>query len=212
MEEKDYPAISQSYSKLQHTEFIICHLLNGKMPEQLKKIGYFFELQTGNQYGHNDLVLVKICPDRTKRLIMKVEFEYGEKQIEWDNDIPKHWDGLNLLVRKSYGQNFSLFIKSSPTFNSIFAVDCTDDFIVKNFEISKLKKHNLGFKTNKLIYKIPMNELDKYKYVEDKYRYDVDYKNKRVVIVKNDPMWKDFYSFLYRRFLDKIETKIINNN
>lgn len=209
---KDHKAIGELYSITQKTEFMMCHLLNKRMPTSLVERGVFFEMQTDNQYNKNDIVLIKISPERQKKLICKVEFEYGITQENWDFllpdfpfnpdsptsvDSPK-WNGLNLMERKQYGDTFSLFIKSSPTYKSFFAVDCRDNFVVKNFGDTKQEtNHSLNMVTNNTIYKIYWGDVPKHRFMVDENKKLTD---GNLCIIEYDD-WSIFYSFLWRRFL-----------
>lgn len=203
-ENKNYSAVNQLYSEKQETEFLICHYLNQNMPLKMKKDGFFFEVNSGNQYDTHDLNLIKISPDRIKsEPIITIEYEYGANQNEWDLTIPRHkWQALNLMVRKKYGQNFSLFIKSSPTFNSLFAIDCRDNFVQKlvgkNIEVID---HNLDFETDDEAFRIYWDDVDKNTYVDDDKSREL--KNNNICLIEDDPRWKLFYRFIWRRFLNK---------
>jgi hypothetical protein len=174
------------------------------MPLQLKLNGYFFEINVGNQYDTHDIVLVRILPNRVKEIIIRIEFEIGDKQLEWDNELPKFpiWQAINLVTRKKYGENFELFIKASLTLNSLFAIDCRDNFVQnlvgKNPETLK---HSLGFETNDEFYRIYWDDVDKHKYIDIPEKKIL--KNNNICISENDPKWKIFYSFIWRRFLNK---------
>jgi len=203
-ENKDYKAVGEYYSKKQESEFLMCHYLNQNLPLALRRKGYFFEVNVGNQYDTHDLILVQILPNREKRKIIDIEYEIGDKQIEWDFELPKFpiWKALNLATRKKYGENFSLFIKSSLTYNSLFAIDCRDNFVQnlvgKNPE--KLE-HSLDFETDDEFYRIYWDDVAKNLYVDDKETKQL--KNNNICICENDARWQNFYKFLYRRFLNK---------
>ena len=170
------------------------------MPRFLVEQGIVFEIQTSNQYNKNDIVLVKITPDRQKILITKVEFEYGANQEEWDFEFPLHkWQALNLVTRKNYGETFELFIKSSRTFNSFFAIDCRDRFVQKNFGAKpETLPHNLGFETNDEFYRIYWKDATNNRYRDRKGEKILDNGN---ICMIEDNLWDEFYSFLWRRFL-----------
>lgn len=200
---KDYKAVGEYYEEKQETEFLMCHYLNKNLPEFLKKQGIFFEVQVKGQYNKSDIALIKIPPDREKKiLIANVEYENGANQVEWDYELPKHkWQALNLVTRKKYGETFSLFIKSSRTFNSFFAIDCRNGFIQKNFgENAEILEHNLEFETNNEFYRIYWIDVDKYQYIDDTKNKIL--KNSNICIIENND-WSIFYMFLWRRFLDK---------
>ena len=201
-ENKDYKAVGKFYDKEQESEFLMCHRLNENLPLSLKRNGYFFMVNTGNQYNTHDLVLVKILPSRQVEIIVKIEYEIGAKQIEWDELLPRDsWQALNLSTRKKYGENFDLFIKSSLTLNSLFAIDCRGNFVQnlvgKNPETLK---HNLGFETDDQFYRIYWEDVDKNLYVDNKEKKILN--NNNICISENDSQWKIFYSFLWRRFIN----------
>ena len=170
-EDKDHKAVAEYYDEKQETEFEMCHKLNEKMPRFLRILGYFFEINCGNQYDTHDFNLIQIPPNRIKsNPLVTIEFEHGATQFEWDNKLPKdRWQALNLLTRKKYSENFGLFIKSSPTFNSIFAIDCRNNF-VQNLVGKKPETlaHSLPFKTNDQFYRIYWKDVDKHLFVDDK--------------------------------------------
>jgi hypothetical protein len=203
-ENKDYKAVGEYYTKKQETEFVMCHYLNQNLPLSLKRSGYFFEINCGNQYDTHDLILIRILPNREKKLITKIEYEIGDKQIEWDLELPRFpiWQALNLVTRKKYGENFSLFIKSSLTFHSLFAVDCRNNF-VQNLvgKTPEVLDHSLEFETNDEFYRIYWDEVEKNLYVDNPEKKIL--KNNNICISENDPKWKEFYSFLYRRFINQ---------
>ena len=198
---KDQIAIREYYKTTQKTEFRMCHFLNKNMPLALVDLGYFFEIEANTQYTKNDIVLVQYPPDRAERnIIVKVEYECGMNQTEWDFELPRFkWQALNLMTRKKYGETFELFIKSSRTFNSFFAIDCREGFVQKNFGgDTEDINHNLEFETNKKAYRIYWHELPKHQYIDDK-------SNKKLVnaniCIIEDNLWSSFYGFLWRRFL-----------
>ena len=196
---KDYKAVDEYYKMNQHTEFLMCHYLNKNMPIGLIKNGIFFEIQTDGQFNKNDIVLIQILPEREgKRIIAKVEYEYAATQTEWDYELPRlKWQALNLITRKKYGETFSLFIKSSTTFNSIFAIDCRDNFVQKNFGDVETLNYSLDFETNNEFYRIYWDDVEKYQYVVDA--------NKKVndgqICIVEYNNWYNFYSFIWRRFI-----------
>lgn len=196
---KIYNAVDEYYKINHQNEFIMCHYLNKNMPLFFVKCGIFFEIQCENQYNKNDIILIQISGDRKKKLICKIEYEYATTQKEWDYELPRtYWKALNLIARKDYGNNFSLFIKSSPTFNSLFAIDCRDNFIQKNFNHIEKLNHSLSFETDDDFYRIYWNDVEKYKYCDDKENKTL--KNGEICIVEfND--WQPFYSFIWRRFI-----------
>lgn len=198
---KDYKAVGKYYTENQKSEFLICYYLNKNMPIFLVEQGIFFEVQVDSQYNRNDIRLIKIPPERNKKiLIANVEFEIGAKQNEWDFELPRDkWQALNLITRKKYGEIFSLFIKSSKTYNSIFAIDCRDNFVQKNFGNNpEILKHSLDFETNNEFYRIYWNDVEKHQYVDDIQKKSLINGNIRIVEF-ND--WRPFYSFLWRRFI-----------
>lgn len=198
---KDYKAVNDYYSKKQETEFIMCHLLNQNMPYKLKLIGYFFEVCVGNQYDTHDFILVRILPNRDKIQIMRIEYEIGDKQVEWNLELPRHkWQALNLVTRKIYGKNFELFIKSSPTYNSLFAIDCRNNFVQNLVGANpEILDHSLEFETNKEFFRIYWDDVEKNLYVDNPKEKIL--KNNSICISENDPKWTEFYSFLWRRYL-----------
>lgn len=200
---KDYKAVGELYDQKQETEFLMCHYLNQNLPLSLKRSGYFFEVNVGNQYNKHDLFLIKILPNREVKFITKIEYEYGANQEEWDLELPRlKWQALNLMTRKKYGENFSLFIKSSPTFNSIFAIDCRNNFVQNLVGANpEIIKHNLGFNTDDEAFRIYWDDVDKNLYIDDKEKRILN--NNNICISENDPKWKIFYSFLWRRFLNE---------
>lgn len=197
---KNYKAVNEYYEKNQHTEFMMCHYLNKNMPLKLVKNGIFFEIQTDNQYNKNDIILVQILPNRIKKIIAKIEYEYAATQEDWNYELPRHrWQALNLINRKKYGETFSLFIKSSTTFNSIFAIDCRNNFVQKNFgDVEKLN-HSLDFETNDEFYRIYWNDVTKHQYLDDFNNKKL--KNGEICIVEFNE-WTNFYSFILRRFIE----------
>lgn len=203
VEGKDRSAVDQLYKKVQAEEFSICHYLNQNMPHQLKKTGYFFEIQSDDgQFAHHDIQLVQYTEDRVRNLKVRIEFEYGRQQHDWDLEIPRNrWHGINLLTRKNYEKNVDLFLKSSPTFNSIFAVDCTNNFVDKYFHDSiDEKESSIEFVTNEKKYEMRFNEIEPHLFVIDDSNKKI--KDGNVCIVENDPRWKLFYRFLWKRFLN----------
>ena len=177
----------------------MCHYLNKNKPIFFVKCSIFFEIKCENQYNKNDIILIQISGDRKKKLICKIEYEYATTQKEWDYELPRtYWKALNLIARKDYGNNFSLFIKSSPTFNSLFAIDCRDNFIQKNFNHIEKLNHSLSFETDDDFYRIYWNDVEKNKYCDDKENKTL--KNGEICIVEfND--WQPFYSFIWRKFI-----------
>jgi hypothetical protein len=199
---KDYKAVSKYYEETQVTEFLICHLLNEKMPKELKKQGIFFRIQEGSQYNRNDMELVKFLPDRGKTdIIAKIEYECGETQEDWNEEVPRRWQALNLGTRKKYGETFHLFIKSSSTFNSFFAIDCRNNWVQTNFpDIEKLK-YNLPFPTDDEFYRIYWKDVNENLYQDTGKKESVVDKN--ICIVENTNDWSLFYRFLMRRFINE---------
>lgn len=196
--EKDHEAVSNWYFEKYQTEFVICHLLNSRMPLFLKIKGYFFEMADGNQYSTHDIVLWQYSSSKEKKEIIKVEYENGAKQPMWDTKLPRvKWQGLNMLIRKQYGKTFSLFIKSSVSYKSFFAVDCRDDFVQSNFG-DRTIPHNFGFETDKDVFTVYWHLLDEHLFVDDKINRILE--NKNICIVEDDN-WDVFYNFLWRRFL-----------
>ena len=198
---KDYKAVGEYYTKKHETEFIMCHFLNQNLPQKLKLTGYFFEVDAGNQYDTHDLILVRIFPNREKRIILRIEYEIGDKQAYWDLELPRHkWQALNLVTRKKYGKNFELFIKSSPTYNSLFAIDCRDNFVQNLVGADpEILDHSLEFETNDEFFRIYWGDVEANQYVDQP--DDKILKNNSICISENDPKWRIFYSFLWRRFL-----------
>lgn len=199
---KDYKAVGKYYDEKQETEFIMCHYLNQNMPLSLKRNGYFFEVNIGNQYDTHDIILVRILPNREKKILIRIEFEFGANQDLWNLEIPRYkWEALNLMTRKKYGENFDLFIKSSLTFNSIFAIDCRNNFVQKLVgDNPEITPHSLTFETDDEVYRLYWKYVDDNLYVDDKEKRTLN--NNNICISENDPQWKIFYSFLWRRFLN----------
>lgn len=195
---KDYEAVNNLYLEKYQTEFVICHLLNSNMPMFLKIKGYFFEMAGGDQYNTHDIVLWQYSSNKERKETIKVEYENGANQPMWDTKLPRDkWQGLNLLTRKHYGKTFSLFIKSSTTYRSFFAVDCRDDFVQSNFG-ARTMPHNLGFETDKDVFRIYWDLLDKHLFIDDKTNKKLENRN---ICVVEDNDWDVFYNFLWRRFL-----------
>jgi len=203
VENKDREGVSKLYDEAQAEEFMMCHLLNEHLPKELRHKGYFFEMQSnGNQYSHHDLEFVKIGEDRSRTLIAKIEFEYGKMQTDWDYTMPrKRWYGINLLTRKDYGINFDLFIKSSPTFNSFFAVDCRDGYMEKHF-LRTIDSHSssVGITTNERKFEIPWSMVETHQFKFDNVKKKIEDKN--FCLVEDTDDWRLFYRFLWKRFLD----------
>jgi hypothetical protein len=196
---KDYKAVDNYYKENQHTEFLMCHYLNKNMPLLMVERGIFFEIQVDNKYNKNDIILIQITPDREKKIITKVEYEFAATQTEWDFELPRDkWQALNLINRKKYGETFSLFIKSSTTFNSIFAIDCSDNFIQKNFGNIEKLKHSLNFETNDEFYRIYWNDVNKFQFVVNDNEKFI--KNGEICIVEFNN-WTNFYRFIWNRFI-----------
>jgi hypothetical protein len=193
-ENKDYEAVEEYYNETHSSEFVMCHKLNHILTIYLKEAGYFFEINTEGQYAKNDINFVRVLPNRIKKLIARVEFEYGKNQRGWNYEIPwEHWNALNLVTRKKYGENFDLFIKSSPTYNSIFAIDCRDGFIQNIFPtIYKDQNHNLDFETDDDMYKIMREDVFRHLYNS--------VNNKNICIIQFD-QWFEFNQFLLDRFI-----------
>jgi len=208
MNNKDYNEISKLYNSVQKTEFVICKLLNSKTIGKKIFNDYFFEIQTNDKYAHHDLELVKITPDRKRIIISKIEYEYAELQNEWESELPRNiWHGINLMTRKKYGENFDLFIKSSKTYNSLFIIDCRNNFIQNNFS-DYIRENNSkrGFITNEEKYEINWSILDKHLFKIKEKPGNQKYKitnNGNICLIENDPNWKLLYLFLYHRFLKK---------
>jgi hypothetical protein len=136
--------------------------------------------------------------------VIKIEYEYGAKQNDWDFEIPRtSWQALNMLTRKKYGENFPLFIKSSPTFRSFFAIDCRNNFVQEN-SVIEILKYNLDFETDNEFYRIYWDNVDKNKCVVGEKFVD-----KNICLVEDDN-WVVFYRFLWNRFLKEFENKPIN--
>lgn len=195
---KDYNAVDKLYKNLNQSEFIIVNKLNSNMPNIFIRKGFLFEINIESQYAKNDINFVHISPDRKKETIVRVEFEYGEKQEEWLDEFPKHyWNrGLSLVSRKKYGETFDLFIKSSLSFESFFAIDCKNNFIKTMFGDTEQKvAHNLGFSTNSDFFNINWNEVDKC-------NYSIENTTGEICIVEKSN-YKKFYGFLYHKFLNK---------
>ena len=204
VENKDFNNIDKYYNEIQETEFIICKLLNSKSIGNNIFNEYFFEINTGDQYAHHDLELIKITPDRQRIVKARIEFEYAEKQKYWDYSLPRtYWHGINLLTRKKYGENFDIFLKVSPTYNSVFAIDCRNDFIKKNFINSiATNNSNMDMKTNEEKYEILWDDIDKYLFktriINGKTKI---VQNGNICLVENDNNWLLLYRFIYYRFL-----------
>jgi len=195
---KDKKAIGKLYDETQHTEFRMCHFLNKNRPMFLIDLGYCFEMEASTQYNKNDIILVQYPPDRNeKKRIIRIEYEYGLKQVKWDLEFPRNnWKALNLVTRKKYGENFPLFIKSSKTYNSFFAVDCRNKF-VQQFDIEKLP-YNLDFETDDLFYRIYWHEVAQHQYIDDKKTKKLV--NGNICLIEFN-LWETFYHFLWQRFL-----------
>jgi len=206
MMNKDTKAIAAYYRKWQHTEFQICRRLNYHMPDKLVNAGYAFimnvkdEYDSEGQFQKNDMVLIQITPERERKEIIKVEFEYGAEQYDWDFELPRNrWMALNLGIRKKYGETFSLFIKSSPTYRSLFAIDCRNKFVQKHFgnRIETLE-HSLEFVTDNKFYRIYWNKLPEHQFI-------IDEQHKKIIdgniCIIEDDNWLPFYRFLWQRFL-----------
>jgi len=202
---KDFVAVKKYYDEIQTSEFRMCHQLNKRMPEKLIILGYFFEIQSNSQYNKDDIVLTKILPNRVKKEIIRIEYEYGANQEFWDFEIPDEtqWQAINLVTRKEYGKNFPLFIKSSKTFRSLFAIDCRDNFVIETVKgrFEKLS-HSLEFETDDEFYRIYWDDVEKHKYVCDK-------KNKKMndgkICLVEDDNWNLLYNFIWHRFLKTFE-------
>lgn len=202
VEGKDFNATNKLYNKVHVEEFLICTYLNQNMPIKMKRMGIFFEMQTKNQYLHHDLELVQISSKRKKTFIARVEYEYGAYQKEWGLEFPTNWDGINLLTRKDYDKNIDLFIKSSPNYLSIFAVDCSDDFVDKHFHYAiDTNPSQIDFVTNEQKYEIKWHEVQKHKFSFDDNTKEVE--NKNICVFENDPRWKLFYKFLWFKYFNK---------
>ncbi len=203
---KDYVAVNRYYHENQSTEFMMCYYLNRNMPLELVKQGFFFEIQVNGQYNKNDIRLIRITPERNeKQVVINIEYEYAANQHEWIDELPRNrWQALNLVTRKKYGKTFSLFIKSSTTYKSLFAVDCRDNFVQKNFGNSEVLEHNLSFETNNEFYRIYWNDVAKHTYIDNKENRQLTDGN--ICIIEHDSAndWKQFYSFLWRRFIKGI--------
>lgn len=203
VEGKDRNAVNNLYNEVQFEEFLICHYLNQNMPKELRKLGYFFEIQSEEgQFAHHDIQFVQYTKDRKRILKIRIEFEYGKEQYDWDLEIPRNrWHGINLLTRKDYQKNVDLFLKSSPTFSSIFAVDCRNNFVDKNFHNSIDENgSSVNFVTNERKYEIRFNEIEPHLFIIDSKNKKI--KNGNICIVENDLKWKLFYHFLWKRFLN----------
>jgi hypothetical protein len=194
---KDYAAVNEYYDENQKYEFRMVHFLNRQRPMSMVDAGYVFEINTVGKYDKHDIDFVKISPDRTKKILATIEFEYAAKQSHWDLEIPRDkWSGINLMDRKLYGESFRFFMKSSPTFNSFFVIDCEDNFVQKNGR-HQTTNHSLGFETNDTIYKLPFNFVDENTYREDKVIKVLI--NKNICICENDPTYNIFYKYISRR-------------
>jgi hypothetical protein len=158
---KEYDKMTENYQNVQHTEFLMVHTLNLTMPYAWICAGLVFEIRPSHQYGKYDARLCWIEENREKKVIAKIELEFGKNQEDWDSDIPRDkWRrGISLLKRKDYDAS-QLFIKMSPTYNSIILVDTRDNF-VQNNTISDKTPHNMGFITHEDCYVFPWETVDK---------------------------------------------------
>ena len=196
---KDFDKISELYEKLQKEEINIVRILNKNMPSYLYSNGVVFEIQSESQFNKYDLILKIITSKRNRIFSFRIEYEIGYNQEEWesefDNYLQYKWHrGLSLLTRKKYNKNFDLFIKSSKTFNSLFAIDVRNDFL-KQFEKNKKKiKHNLGFNTNNEFFSINWKNVFNNKF---SIKNGI---NKPIFLMENGN-YKEFFQFLYIRFL-----------
>ena len=161
---KDHEKVNEWYGKVQHTEFQMVHNLNLR-PSAWISAGLVFEIRPSKQYGQFDAILCWIKENRDKKIILKIELEYGKNQEDWDSDIPKAkwWRGISLVKRKHYDV-CQLFVKMSPTYNSIILVDTRDNF-VQNNSVSGITQHNLGFITNSYCHEFTWETVEKNKFI-----------------------------------------------
>lgn len=152
---KDYVNVDKEYNKTHDSEFIITNSLNKTMPLSWVRAGLMFQVRCGDQMGKFDAYLYKITLDRRRLIILRIELEFGTYQDGiWDFDIPKvkWYRGLSLLKRKHY-DICNLFIKMSPTTNSLFLVDCENNFVFdKHDGIDKTSLEKMGYITNRDCY------------------------------------------------------------
>jgi len=203
IEGKDYERVNELYQTVQYTEFLTVYNLNRYLPYAWICAGLVFEIRPSKQYGKFDAMLCWIKPNRDKRIIVKIELEFGKNQVNWDTDIPRTdwWRGISLMKRKHYDV-CDLFIKISPTYNSAILVDTRNDFIQKN-SVSGITQHNLGFVTNDQCYELTWDTVEKNKFivVEDNiYQYGNIFlleKGNSTLIEER----KKMYQFIYNKFL-----------
>ena len=164
IEGNDYEKVDELYQNVQHTEFQMVHNLNLR-PYAWICAGLVFEIRASHLHGQFDAMLCWIKKNREKKVILKIELEYGKNQEDWDSDIPKAkwWRGISLVKRKHYDV-CDLFVKMSPTYNSIILVDTRDGFVLNN-SVSGITQHNLGFTTNNQCHELTWETVDKNKFI-----------------------------------------------
>lgn len=201
---KNYREVNKYYNDNQEYEFLMCFYLNKNLPQKMVKTGFSFEVQTDGKYNKHDINLIKINPNRDeKEVVARIEYEYAATQDCWDFELPRDkWSALNLITRKDYDNNFDIFLKSSPTFNSFFAIDCRNKFISGNFSnIEKIENHSLSFETNDDFYRIYWDDVSKHEYLIDKTNKKL--KNGNICIIEHSD-YSHFYRFLWTRFIKNL--------
>jgi len=197
---KDYEKISEIAEEVKETEFHFLDILNKKISPKFKN--FKFEINE-DKYGNKDYFLLY-----NGKRVLNVEYENGITQNLWDNEFSDNlrwfWHyGLNLVVRKKYNKNFQLFIKSSPTYNSWFAIDTTNHFI-KNYEHTKKQLPKTSLRTGRRdnwVYSINWDEVGKHEFIVEKKENRINViKNDRICLIENNDFRK-FNAFFYVRFL-----------
>jgi hypothetical protein len=168
VEGKEYEKVNELYQNVQHTEFLTVYNLNRSMPYAWICAGLIFEIRASHQYGHFDAMLCWIKENREKKIIIKIELEYGKNQDKWNwnTDLPSRTDwhrGISLLTRKDY-DGCQLFVKMSPTYNSIILVDTRNKFVDNNTTIDTTPL-TIGMETDKECHIFNWDTVDKNKVI-----------------------------------------------